>query len=425
MQYRKGKNINEHFEIENTKFNTHYCPKVINIFVCRREKEMANIVSYPNYCPDTRSLRSYLLVYDHLSTIVPHVDQYGVENRKAWAEIKESSKEDVLGFFDPSYKYTKWSGHPTSVNELERLAYKVCRSKSHRKLVKKMRIDAKGYLLNDHDRSKEYRLRAAGWSPLAIEKMSQDLLASLLDKKLAFKVEPEDFEQNPVLIEPILGRFILARLARQIASEENVSPVTSLKRQVDNLLLDDDTDMACFQNLGQTYRYQRTQLLAVSLDIAIPAEIDNLRVGDYWEIRESFGGVRLELNSMLDEFSKSLDLDSEHDLKHFVSLVNDKRSDIGERIKRADLNLHRDSRRNLAIDIVVGATTSGLGAIIGGVPGAMIGAGIAPVASKFGKSVSTPSKEKDINYLSQLAVMRNKVTRQARVEAYQRPMYYL
>ena len=81
------------------------------------ERRLPEVVSYPHYCPDIRSLRSYLLVYDRLSTIVPSCDQDGVRQRKGWAEISSVAGPDVLGFFDPAYQYSNWFNHPASKRE--------------------------------------------------------------------------------------------------------------------------------------------------------------------------------------------------------------------------------------------------------------------------------------------------------------------
>lgn len=79
----------------------------------------------------------------------------------------------------------------------------------------------------------------------------------------------------------------------------------------------------------------------------------------------------------------------------------------------------------MAIDIIVCGVTVGLGAAIGGVPGAMLGEGIAPVVSKYGALVSIRADAYDIKSIKKLAVLRNKLTRHSRIEAYKRPHYYL
>jgi len=385
------------------------------------------VVSYPHYCPDVRSLRSYLLVYDRLSTIVPSCDQQGVREREAWAEINSIANSDVLGFFDPSYQYSHWFNQSESKREFERLVFETHRSKSHQKLISKIRSDERGFLFEELDGSTASKLRAAGWNYLAFQKFPDDMLKVLYDLKLAFRTSSIEHERKPVLIAGRLGDFILARLARQIAAVEKVAPVTALKSQLEDLLHDGGVVAAetPTDHGGSDLRFRRSQLLSVSLDIAIPHSVDTLRIGDFWEIRESFASVRLELNSLMDDLARSLDIDSEHDLRQFSSLVTDKRSDIANRINSAETQIGKADRRNLAIDIIVASGSSGLGSLIGGIPGAMIGAGIGAVVSKYGRSISTRAIEHDIDTIEKFAAIRNKLTRQARVEAYNRPFYYL
>ena len=127
----------------------------------------------------------------------------------------------------------------------------------------------------------------------------------------------------------------------------------------------------------------------------------------------------------MDDLSKSIDIDSQNDLITFKTLVEDKRSDIEKRVQVAQKSIVKTSRRNLAIDVIVGTSASGLGAMIGGIPGAMIGAGIASVASKYGANISTRADEHDIEAIKELAIIRNKLTREVRKERYNRPFYYL
>ena len=82
---------------------------------------MARIFYYPSYTPSRRHLRSLLMIYDSVTTMVPLVDQRHVLERDHVQEVR-AANDELFGFFDPSQVYPAWQDDQETLKAFKRLA---------------------------------------------------------------------------------------------------------------------------------------------------------------------------------------------------------------------------------------------------------------------------------------------------------------
>ena len=102
---------------------------------------MNSILMYPYYLPRKQSLRSNLLFYDSISTIVPRVDQRDVRDRKEIKQLSKKGNKSLLSFFDPEQRYTDWVQQEQSVEHLKKLVKKHKKKRSTKSVRTKIETD--------------------------------------------------------------------------------------------------------------------------------------------------------------------------------------------------------------------------------------------------------------------------------------------
>lgn len=377
---------------------------------------MSSAISYPHYSPKARDLRGYLLFYENISTIVPNCDQSGVMHREEIYELNEVSNGEALSFYDPSmYSESCLDGRSTK-KQLKKLIKLRKRKKKNIYIANTVKIDGDGYLQSDQNYDLcEKLLKDAGWRYIAQQKSALGLLEQLIDLKLACRVNAIPSESLPILMDSHLCDFILARLTREIATIENVASISSLKKDVSSFLLDDDISVP----------QKRSEILSLTLDIAIPSEIDKIPAGDFWEIRDEFTDARLNMNIMMDELALQLDLDSVSKAKDFKQRLEQHVSELSTRIDKAHKNIGRRRFSSLAIDMFCGAVGSATGFSLDSVGSAAVVGAIAPVVSSISQNISTKLTPYDSNSIEQIAAIRSKVEKNIRKATYSRSHYRL
>jgi hypothetical protein len=379
---------------------------------------MANVLSFPHYVPKNHLLRSYLLFYDDVFTIVPYEDQFKVEQRRPVKELRSIAQKPVLKFINPNWTYSKWFNQDISQSTFKQLIKKAESDPRNKYIRENIQVDANGYIKNSIEFEK--LVLSQGWNYLARQKFPNDLLHQLFNKKLAFQASLHPYEYSPILIEPRLCEFVISRLARQISIAKHLSPISPTKRQIDDLILDGEIST----------KDKNSRLLAVALEVGIPQNINTLRIGDYWALREEFSGVRVKLNNLINELLIQHGLDQESDATAFRDMVSDFASDIEKQIISAQKQQKQviwQKRKTIAIDIIASAAGGAVGSAIGGIPGASLGVFIGKVISKFATNISTRANiaSSDSQLIENIAVIRSAITRQARIDSYKRPNYYL
>ncbi|MEO1027294.1 MAG: hypothetical protein AAFX07_17275 [Pseudomonadota bacterium] len=223
-------------------------------------------------------------------------------------------------------------------------------------------------------------------------------------------------EENPVLMYPEIGDFILARLAREISQQERIATVT-------------------FENndfYNQAYSPSRSEstdrevLMSAIVSMSIPEDISKLRAGEYAEVRESYAPARLKIESMVREISENYRLEAIEDFDQFNNAISDAASDIERRVQDA-INERRSIRYRahqvLNQNIVWGVGGALAGYAIGGPFGAAAGGVVSPLAADLANRLSPPKAGYDM--VETLASIRGSITKGVRRSRVSLPSYML
>lgn len=377
---------------------------------------MQHILSYPRYFPKPVDFRSNLLLYDRVSTIVPWNDQARVLARPEISELTDNLPQDTFCFFDPTAYYSRWADQRGAGEVFETIMRELLDVPGGKDLPKAVRVHIRksGDAIKPKDALHD-RLSRANWQYLSYSKMPRVYSELLFREGLAIPVEETELTERPLLIHPRLGDYLISRLTRQIASTEQVAPVATTNQDLGDFLID----------TGLTPRDQRAQLLAFTLEVAVPEEIAELPVGQFCAIRDSLAETRRSLSETLQEFLVSLNIDSDRDARIFRERLDAHRSDIETRISAAQQTVIWRGFTKIGIDIIASATGGAVGAALGGIPGAMVGGSLGVVAAKAGASLSTRIFPEDAKHIDQLAVLKNTILREHRAAALVRSNYHL
>jgi hypothetical protein len=376
---------------------------------------MQHVLSYPRYFPGSRYFRAYLLLYDRVSTIVPWNDQARVLARPEVAELAEVLDAKPLDFYDPTTYYGQWDAQPELANSFAELLDDVLRREA-RKLAAAVRAQRRkgAQSITREDRLHKC-LRRAKWRYVSCQKMPKDYAEALFEKGLAIKVAETEFTEAPMLVHSRPADYLISRLTRQIVSREPVTPLATVGKDVGDILIDGRL----------TDRDQRMQLLALTLDIAIPKEIDELSSHKFRAIRDSLTDTRKGLSGMLGDLLVNLNIDSDREAKVFRERLKHYRRDIETRIEAARRAVPWRDRINIAVDIVGAASGNLIDTVLGGIGGGMVGAGVGVVVARRFKRLSTSLYPQDVQHVEQMAVLKNKILRAAREPARIPPRYMI
>ncbi|MEO1027293.1 MAG: hypothetical protein AAFX07_17270 [Pseudomonadota bacterium] len=141
---------------------------------------MHNILYFPHYTPSTVRLRSLLLFYDELRSIVPHVDQRHVTCREHVAELLDVGCQ--IDYYDPSYRYSDWLDDDKVRRVFKRLVDSCSKKAKKIRAFNEIKFDEFGAAdWNQDDAIHEFTAR--GWSLIAAQKIPQSELEKLRQKK--------------------------------------------------------------------------------------------------------------------------------------------------------------------------------------------------------------------------------------------------
>lgn len=381
---------------------------------------MHNILYFPHYTPSTTNLRSLLLFYEELRTIVPRVDQYHVSSRCHIAELLEVGCK--IDYFDPSYRYSDWADEIQVRQVFDRLVNECsCKAKKIESFDK-IKFDEDGVADWNQDEV-IFDFVSRGWSLIAAQKISPDILDKLRQKKVAIPMRiyrnPETgqvVEENPVLMYPDIGEFILARLARQISQQENVPTVTF-----------ENTDF-CNQAYSPSHGndINRSLIMSAVVSLSIPDDIAKLKVGEYAEVRESYAPARLKIETMIREISENYRLENVSDIELLESAVADAASDIELRVQNAinqQSSIRYRTHQLLNQNILWGIGSSLAGYAIGDLTGAAVGGLVSPLAADLAKKLAPPKA--DYEMVETLASIRGSIRRGIKRSNVSLPSYML
>lgn len=294
-----------------------------------------------------------------------------------------------IDYYDPSYRYADWTQNSQILRVFRRLVDECARDRGKSEAFNKITFDSDGVAGWGQDEV-IHGFVERGWSLIAAQKIPPEELARLRYKEVAIPMRlfhnPDTgrvIEENPVLMHPRVGDFILARLAREISQQERVPTVTF------------EDGNFCNQNYAPSQRggSDRDILMSAIVSLSIPHDIVKLRTGEYAEVREAYGPARMRIASMIRELSENYRLEDIRDFEQLKSAVADAATDI-ERQVQAALNERRSIRNRahqmLNQNIIWGIGSALAGYAIEGPLGAAAGGILSPLAADLANRLSPP-----------------------------------
>lgn len=381
---------------------------------------MHNILYFPHYTPSTARLRSLLLFYDELRTIVPHVDQTHVANREHVAELVDVGCK--IDFFDPSYRYSDWLDDKEVGKVFNRLVAQCAKKAAKERKFDRISFDKWGVAdWDQEDAINDFVL--SGWSMIAAQKIPESKLEELRRKQVAIPMRmyrnPQTgqvIEENPVLMYPEIGDFILARLAREISQQERVPAVTFENK--------DFCNQAYSSSRGRADSH--ALLMSAVVSLSIPDDIVEMKSGEYVEVRASYAPARLKIETMVREITENYRLENIADFDHLGSAISDAASDIERRVQAA-LNERRTLRHRayqvLNQNVVWGVGGALAGYLTGGALGAAAGGIISPLAADLASKLAPPKAGYEM--VETLASIRGSIDRGVKRSRVSLPSYMI
>lgn len=362
---------------------------------------LSHVLSFPAYLPSAHEVRANLLLYDRMSTIVPRVDQKDVLDRDAISSISGFIPPDAFAFFDPTYAYVDWFGNGKTKSLVKKKSRSIIRGDGYKALSELFTVDGSGYFQPAGDYDIAYNaLINQGWRPLALQKFPPDLLQMLIDLKLAAKLPSLEGEQDPVLTHPTIGSFILGQIARHFASDE-VSPLAN----------SDNSFKDCLFDGSLTATQQRSLLLGVTINVAVPSDIESVSGDDFASLRSALAKQRIDINKLLQDLLVKMNLDSERDAITFKQKISDRAADIHKGITDAEKCIGPRILINRTLTLAVSLFGGAAGFAIGALPGAVVGALTPTIMSSIPSRVSTHFYPHGHGSLEEFAAIRAKVGR--------------
>lgn len=351
---------------------------------------MSQALYYPHYTPSISHLRTLLLFYDNVKSIVPAVDSPNVLKRGHVSELNEYFGKSTFQTLDTPWKTHYWAESDTAaLDDFKPLLQK------HKKTKRLAPADVKNLEATDYfseQRKKTIkRYENRGWRLIASQKIPMQLLDELeqsgLAQSLGAAIVDESgavIEENPILMKGQLANFFLSRLAREIAGQTGLPSITFNQLSYSSHALKDGATRATVA--GEV-------ALNVALPIVVPPGLDGLNVGYYSEIRDEFKETRKRLNTVTDALSVRMGLNTAPNEQVFLQRIKDAHSDFKKEMKRAESRLRNDAYGRMYNGaFTVGASIAGaaLGiAFTDDVVGSLVGAGSGAFFSLFGPKNST------------------------------------
>ena len=375
---------------------------------------MSEILYYPHYTPSISHLRTLLLFYDRVSSMVPMVDSQSVLAREHVAEMNKHFGQSTYKTIDTSWKFHAWA----ESDSLALTEFKSLFGKQKEKGKKLKASDLKILKEEAHSSDKRSKVISAyvrqGWRLIAAQKIPWQLLEDMEDASLAISLnavisdkDGRTIEENPILMKGPLANFFLARLAREMAGETGLQTMTFDQGSYSSHALKDSADRA---------QVASEIALNVTLPIVVPPGIEALNVGYYAELRDEFRQTRDSLNTISDALSVRMGLNTAPNERVFLERVQDAHSDFLNAMHSAEQTMRKETYgKMLNGAFTVGASLVGTGlgfAFTNEVVGGLIGAGGGSLLSLLSSKQSTMVKDDYGDMAKQAVMARGKVGKQ-------------
>ena len=181
---------------------------------------MGQILSYPTYSLPRESLRSLLLFYDTIITIVPEVDRKGVDERPQIYDIKKY-EPTAIEFADPE-PHLGWSTRTGVEETLRNMALEnAAADQEIEDFIQSANIDVERGERVTLEPDQAKRFFQKDWMLVAEQRIHPELMKVLFELRLAMPIAAWPYPDThqvatflPLLVNGKAGRFMLARLAR-------------------------------------------------------------------------------------------------------------------------------------------------------------------------------------------------------------------
>jgi hypothetical protein len=253
---------------------------------------------YPNFFPPEKWLRSNLLFFDSIQTIIP-------------MDVKYKRPPNISHFINqnPKTLHSIPLEDRDKIHDSDRLT----------------QIEAAFQIIssNNQNRKNKYKFfpeeeRFCSHSYLDETKLSYEIYRLLRKYQLIFvnsedvdkhNLGPKNFEGNFLIMDSEAANIIMSYIADNIGYRKGIPTITDNNL---NFIFNSLDDFEYKMNL------EPESILANSIvQCSIPKDIQNISLSQYSDIRDNFVGVREKFPELLEEIIKRKRLDRIHD-KHFL-----------------------------------------------------------------------------------------------------------
>jgi hypothetical protein len=335
---------------------------------------MTAALYYPHYAPTPRWLRSTLLFFDSVQTIVPITDWKGVEARPYIASLLEAD-QGLLEFVAPDDDILL-AAFPEDIDaDFDRIEAIIRDDMRQRydgdpaKLLEEFRRKRE---TGDYEYFDQHIAAV-----VAQEKIPGNLLRRLTDSGLALPMEawhdPKTQSvatHHPLLTLPPIADFIVARIANVVARKKASSRLTDRAK---------DYSFLAFEGLKPSGREAASEIIATYTSLAIPDDLQNLGTRPLLEVRARYAPVRRALHSLSARLAQEHELRSMDDYEEHRAAVDRIGRDLAHAVDDATTRAERErtsERSRFYLMSIVKLSASVVGADLGDVPGAFVGTAV-------------------------------------------------
>ena len=331
-----------------------------------------DVLYYPSFEPPAKWLRSFLLFFDTVSTIIPEGAQYYESG-----EILKLKKAlpDAIQKIAP--KQEDIEIEKTNMERLEK-AFKTI--KSH--------TEAEFYQTGTIKITDAGVMQSGAYTLTHSQKLTDNVLSMLkeygLTSNYAFKHQNSEY----YVTNSNASSLILSLIADNLAAKYGIHTATD--REVEYVL--NSLNAMQYNALSDG----STQLMSAIVKCEVPYEVSTLPIEKYLEIRASYSGIREAFQYVINDIAEAYRLNKASDSEYLRRKINQIKREFNKEVES-----YKSSRFARAIDRWYPVGLGGLIGVLGLVPGAQAKS----AAARFGLDVL---KE----YRSNSDILKNKKTMQ-------------
>lgn len=346
----------------------------------------SRVLFYPNYTPSRSELRSILLYYDSLSTIVPAADQANVLDRDHVRELS-TFEPDIYQPIDPGFDYFRWISHSFNMERfMDIVRIEEARS---RKIPELMERHLTEVFIFDRSREKWFeKMKKNSWSFMAAQKIPPDILDMLVERRVGLdagylmNLDGKVVETKAFFLPNSLKNFLMCRLAREVSQDLRISPFSMDAGYFRDQLIDEAVSQREIESI----------LLTASIPLVAAKDIDGIDAEEYMDIRRKFEPVRKNLANYMHEFSANARIGDYRSAKEMAENLRDLRQILKEKVDLAEEYMKNNRRKNtirISVNFVLTVSAAAIGGWLGDSTSSAVAAGITYLGSEYANKYTT------------------------------------